>query len=39
MQAGPKKAFEPDPNTKNSQEEPKKCKKAPKLAEIDSLHY
>ena len=34
MQAGPKKVFEPDPNPKNSPEEPKKCKKAPKFGRM-----
>ena len=32
MKADPKKVFEPDPNPKNSPEEPKKCKKAQNLA-------
>ena len=36
MQAGPKTVFEPDPNPKNSPEEPKKCKKGPKFGRIEN---
>ena len=34
MFGGPKIFFKPDPNPKNSPEEPKKCKKGPKFGQM-----
>ena len=31
INSNPKTVFEPDPNPKNSPEEPEKCKKRPKI--------